>query len=191
MVESIPSGTSIGCWLKFLWAHVFLVDTNVMFCLKKYCKAGSRTMYGTTWDRIDNFWITLEVLLSLRYLCIPTWIEWWKRVTLVIYIDDWFCENDSFRKLFLFFESNVHYLRGISQDILVSHFDSRTSLSSVNRRRSISPIFLVSFTQPCDQQDRKIRTICKSAAWWRGRRAWGYRKSILRANLLYVPNIKM
>jgi len=36
-----------------------------------------------------------------------------------------------------------------------------------------------------------IRTIRKSAARWRGRRARGYRKLILRANLLYVPNIKM
>jgi len=36
-----------------------------------------------------------------------------------------------------------------------------------------------------------IRTIRKSAARWRGRRVQDYRKSILRANLLYVPNIKM
>ena len=56
-----------------------------------------------------------------------------------------------------------------------------------------SAIFLlfVSFTQPCDQHDRKIRTIRKSAARWRGRRAQGYRKLILRANLLYIPTIKM
>ena len=53
------------------------------------------------------------------------------------------------------------------------------------------PILFVSFTQPCDQHDRKIRTICKSAVRWRGRRARGYRKLILCANLLYVPNIKM
>ena len=103
---------------------------------------------------------------------------------------DWisinFCENDSFRKLFLFFKSTFQYLGGISQDISVSHFDSRRSLSSANRRRSTSPILFVNFTQPCDQHDRKIRTIRKSAAQWRGRRARGYRKLILRANLLYV-----
>jgi len=64
-------------------------------------------------------------------------------------------------------------------------------MSSANRRRSTSPILLVSFTQPGDQDDRKIRTIRKSAARWRERRARGYRKLILRANLLYVPNIKM
>ena len=51
--------------------------------------------------------------------------------------------------------------------------------------------FCQRYSQPCDQQDRKIRTIRKSAARWRGRRARGYRKSILRANLLHVPDIKM
>jgi len=49
-----------------------------------------------------------------------------------IYWGDWllikFCENDSFRKLFLFFENIFQYLGGISQDISVSHFDSRRSL---------------------------------------------------------------
>ena len=49
----------------------------------------------------------------------------------------------------------------------------------------------VSFTHPSDQQDRKIRTIRKSAARWHGRRARGCWKLILRANLQYVPNIKM
>ena len=53
------------------------------------------------------------------------------------------------------------------------------------------PIFFVSFSQPCDQQDRKIRTIRKSAVLRRGRRARGYRKLILRANLQHVRNIKM
>ena len=115
----------------------------------------------------------------------------------VSYRGDWlstkFCENDSFRKLFLFFENTFQYLGGTSQDISVSHFDSRRSLSSANPLRSTLPILFVSFTQPCDQHDRKIRTIRKSrgAARWRGRRARAYRKWILRANLLYVPNIKM
>ena len=65
------------------------------------------------------------------------------------------------------------------------------SVSSANRRRSTSLILFVSFTQLCDQHDRKIWTIRKSAARWCGRRARGYRKLILRANVLYVPNIKM
>jgi len=112
-----------------------------------------------------------------------------------IYRGDWLsiksCENKSFRKLILFFENTFQYLGGISQDISVSHFESRRSLGSAHRRRSTSPILFVSFTQPCDQHDRKIRSIRKSAARWRGRRARGYRKLILRANLPYVPNIKM
>jgi len=49
-----------------------------------------------------------------------------------------FCHNDSFRKLFLFLKINFQYR--ISQDISVSHFDSRRSLNSANRRRSTSPI---------------------------------------------------
>ena len=130
--------------------------------------------------------------------CVVVWYEW----NFAIYRGNWlsikFGENDSFRKLFLFFENTFQYLGGISQDISGSHFDSRRSLSSANRRqivgdRSTWPILFVSITQPCDQHDRKIRTIRKSAArsWWRGRRARGYRKLILRVNLLYVPNIKM
>jgi len=63
--------------------------------------------------------------------------------------------------------------------------------STANRRRSTWPILFVSITQPCNQHDRMIRTIRKSAARWRGRRARGYRKLILHVNLLYVPNIKM
>jgi len=83
---------------------------------------------------------------------------WQLRWTWAYYKDDSLsiklCKNDYFRKLFLFFEKTFQYLRGIFQDISVSHFDSRRSLShgSANRRRSTSPIFFVSFTQPCDQQ---------------------------------------
>jgi len=62
----------------------------------------------------------------------------------VIYRGDWlsikFCENDSFRKLFLFFENTFQYLGGTSQDISVSHFDSRRSLSSANRRRIVGDL---------------------------------------------------
>jgi len=148
--------------------------------------------HNITGSRTRNLCIALQVVVPLSYQCIPFWQLW--RIC-VIYRGDWlsikFSENDSFRKLFLFFENTFQYLRGISQDILVSHFDSRRSLSSANWRRSTSPILFVSFTQPCDQHDRKIRMIRKGAARWRGHRAWGYRKLILRANLLYVPNIKM
>ena len=100
-------------------------------------------------------------------LCISLWCR-----NLVIYRNDWlsikFCENDSFRKLFLFLKKIFQYLSGISQDISVSRFDSRRSLSSANGRRSTLPMLFVSFIQPCDHHDRKIRMIRKSAAWWRG-----------------------
>ena len=69
----------------------------------------------------------------------------------------------------------------------VTEFGKSTAI----RGRSTWPILFVSINQPCDLHDRKIRPIRKSAARWRGRRARGYRKLILRANLLYVPNIKM
>ena len=59
-----------------------------------------------------------------------------------IYRGDWlsikFGENDSFRKLFLFFENTFQYLGGISQDTSGSHFDSRRSLGSANRRQIVS-----------------------------------------------------
>jgi len=51
-----------------------------------------------------------------------------------------FCENGSFRKLFLFFENTFQYFGEISQDISVSHFDSRRSLSSANRRQIVGDL---------------------------------------------------
>jgi len=131
-----------------------------------------------------------------EYHCATGVLSVWRFLrNFVIYRGDWlsikFCENDSFRKLFMFFENTFQYLGGISQDISVSHFDSHRSLNSANRRRSTSPILFISFTQPCDQHDRKIRMISKSAARWHGRRARGYWKLILRANLLYVSHFKM
>ena len=99
-----------------------------------------------------------------------------KRTPLLII--DQICENDSFRKLFLFFENTFQYLGGMSQDISVSHFDSRRSLSSANRRQIIadsSAIYLAdSFCQlysalwsawqedPNDPQERcaMARTSC-------------------------------
>jgi len=171
-----------------------------MFCPKNHeyaCRLFS-PHHNITRNRVHNLWITLQMVVLLPHQCIV--VDYTGTLIpvsriFVIFRGDWlsikFCGNDSFRKLFLFFENTCQYLSAISQDISVSHFDSRRSLSSANRRRSASPILLVSFTQPCDQHDRKIRTIRKSAARWRGRRARGYRKLILRANLLCVPNIKM
>ena len=64
-----------------------------------------------------------------------------------------FAKTILFRKLFLFFENTFQDLGGISQDISVSYFDSRRSLSSANRCRSTSPILFVGFTEPCDRQE--------------------------------------
>ena len=57
----------------------------------------------------------------------------------------------------MIFENTFQYVGGISQEISVSHFDSRRSLSlteygksTANRRRSTWPILFVSITQPCD-----------------------------------------
>ena len=166
-----------------------------MFCPKKHDHAYN---FSLPYRNIKSGRIHTTFVWTCRwwYHCptsvFPVWHLCW---TCDICWGDWlsikFCENDYFRKLFLFFENTFQYLGGISLDISVSHFDSRRSLSSANRQQSTSPILFVSFTHPCDQHDRKIRTIRKSAARWRGRRARGYRKLILSVNLLYVPNIKM
>jgi len=163
-------------------------DQKIMYMCVDFCCRNtiSPVIESTTFVSPDGRW---------HYSATGVLAAWQLFLNFVIYRGDWlsikFCENDSFRKLFLFFENTFHYLGGISHDISVSHFNSCRSLSSANRRRSTSPILLVSFTQPCDQHDRKIRLIRKSAALWRGHRAQGYRRLILRANLLYAPNIKM
>ena len=162
-----------------------IVMTLTTFCRKSTLSPGAES---TTFASPNSRW---------HHSATGVMATWQVFQIFVICRGDWlsitFCENDSFRKLFLFFENTFQYLGGISQDISVSHFDSRRSLSSANQRQSTSesPIHLVSFTQPCDQHDRKIRTIRKSAARWRERRVRGYGKLILRANVLYVPNIKM
>jgi len=174
--------------------HIFQVmqiscfDQKIKHNLNSFCyrKTTSLCIESTTFVSLIHRWHHCSTGVLSAWLVFRNF---------VIYRGDWlsikFYENDSFRKLFLFFENAFQYLVGISQDISVSHFDSRRSLSSANRRRPTSPILFVSFTQPCDQHDRKIRTIFKSAARWRGRRARGYRKLILRANLLHVPKIKI
>jgi len=169
--------------------QILCFDPKIKNNLKNFCDCNvkSHSIESTTFVLSNGRW----------YRCATGVLSPWPFLrNFVIYRGDWlsikFCENGSFRKLFIFFENTFQYLGGISQDISVSHFDSRRSLlSSANRRWSTSQILFVSFTQPCDQHDRKIRTMRKSAARWRGRRARGYRKLILRANLLYVPNIKM
>jgi len=173
-------------------SYVFL-PINIFLVLQISCFGKAKTCCDlNTVHRIHNF---VSLIFQWYHCAIGVLSVWHMFRNYVIYRCDWlsikFCGNDSFGELFLFFENTFQYLGGISKDISVFHFGSCRSLSPANRRRSTSPILFLSFTQPCDQHDRKIPTICKSAAQWRGRRARGYSKLILRANLLYVPNIKM
>jgi len=128
--------------------HIFLGDANIMFCLK------NTTMQVIVPQNIITSQVvepTTFVLYCRRCYYSPMhklhFGSFWKLWrTCVINRDDSlsikFCENDSFRKLLLFFENNFRYLHEISQHISVSHFDSRRSLTSANRRRSTSPTFL-------------------------------------------------
>ena len=120
----------------------------------KFCKYGVLTirnpMYFSqveelfhifTENRTHNLCIGRQLVVSLWYQCCFVRPRLWN---FVIYREDWlsikFGENDSFRKLFLFFENTFQYLGGISQDISVSHFDSRRSLSLANRRQIVGDL---------------------------------------------------
>jgi len=173
----------------FFWVmQILCIDQKIKKTLKTFCNR------NTTSPKIES---TTFVSPNCRWHhCATGVLSTWQFCEILLYIEatDYrsnFCKNDSVRKLILFFENTFQFLGGISQDVSVSHFDSRRSLSSANWRRSTSTILFVSFTHSCDQHDRKIRMIRKSAAWWRGRRARDYRKLILRANLLYALYIKM
>ena len=150
-------------------------------CFDQKIKNNLKNSHNHNTTRLSSKSTTFVSLKDQWHHCATSVLfSWLLYRNFVIHRGDWlsikFCEKNSFRKLFLFFENTFQYLSGISQDISVSHFDSRRSLSLANRRRSTSLILFVSFTQPCDQHDRKIRMICKSAAQWRGRRARSYRK---------------
>jgi len=173
-------------YFRVMQMSSFVQQINHLCTSFFHCIIISLVNESTTFVSPDRWWYypTTSVLAA-----------WQLSRIFVIFRGDWLsikcCENDSFRKLFLFFENTFQYLGGKSHDISVSHFDSRRSLSSANRRWFTLLILFVSPTQPCDQHDWKIRTICKSTARWRRRRARGYRKLILRANLLCDPNIEI
>ena len=152
--------------------------------------------HSVTENRIHNLCIIGQIMVPLWYQCVvllECTIEIslkWRRL-----IIDQILRKRFFSKIVPVFRK---YL-SVSRWNLPGHFSvsfrfpqvTEFGKSKANRRRSTPPILFVSFTQPCDQHDRMIRTIRKSASRWRGRRAQGYRKLILRANLLHVPNIKM
>ena len=110
----------------------WLKKSKVFLNLKNYSTA-SRRIEPTAFVSVVSWWC--QYVTSV--LCCWTW-------NFVFYREDWlsikFGENDSFRKLFLFFENTFQYLGGISQDISVSHFDARRSLSSANRRQIVGDL---------------------------------------------------
>jgi len=168
IVRSSAMGDICTCLSPFFWiTYVFGWCKCHILSQKNNIVSTFLSLYHNIPDtRTHNFCIILQALVLLSDQCVPFWQQW--RICL-IYRGDWlsikFCEKDSFRKLFLFIENTFQYLREISQDISVSHFNSRRSLTSANRRRSSTlPILFVSFTQPCDQHDRKIRTMQKRCA---------------------------
>jgi len=129
--------------MYFNITYSILGDTNVMSCPKNHeyaCKFLSPYHNVTV-----NESITFVSPDRWRYHSPNSVLAAWQLLWIfVIYRGDWLsikcCENDFFRKLFLFFENTFQYLGGISQNISVSHFDFRRSLSLANRRRSTSPI---------------------------------------------------
>ena len=116
--------------MKF-WQQKIIGD----FCKLSKDSAVSLRIEPTTFVLID--------ILGYHYVpvcCILVPQSW----SVLIYREDWlsikFGENDSFRELFLFFQNTFQYLGEISQEISESHFDSRRSLSSANRRQIVGDL---------------------------------------------------
>ena len=190
--------------LTFYMNHIFFwVMQMSCFVQKKHdraCKNVS-TYYSVPGIRSQNLCITTQALVPLLYQCSPLWF-FLTIIANLCYLQWRLIIDRILRKRFfsIFFPIFRKYL-SVSPWNLPGYFsvsfrfpqvtEFGKSSALANRRRSTWPILFVSFTQPCDQHDRKIRTIRKSAARWCGRRARGCRKLILRVNLLYVPNIKM
>jgi len=102
-------------------------DQKIKYNLETFCVGNTTSLNieSTTFVSPNGRWHHCATSVLSAWL-------WFRNF--LIYRSDWFsikfCENDSFRKLFLFFENTFQYLGGISQDISVSHFDSRRSLIS-------------------------------------------------------------
>ena len=125
-------------------SYVFL-PINIFLVLQISCFGKAKTCCDlNTVHRIHNF---VSLIFQWYHCAIGVLSVWHMFRNYVIYRCDWlsikFCGNDSFGELFLFFENTFQYLGGISKDISVFHFDSCRSLSSANRRRSISPILFL------------------------------------------------
>jgi len=164
----------------------------------KYSSLVKELFHSVTENRTQNLCLGGQPVVPLWYQCMAL-LDFKTEISLSIEGTD-YRSNLAWQKQF--FSKNVPVSRkylSVSRGNLPGYFSvsfrfpqvTEFGKSTANRWRSTWPILFVNFTQSCDQHDRKIRTIRKSATRWRGRRAQGYRKLILRANLLYVPNIKM
>ena len=125
--------------------------TQQELCTLKFCKYEVLTiknlMYSLladdsiTWNRTHNLSMRRQLVLPLWKRCIVLS----NRVgNFVIYRETDYRSNLAKTILFencsLFFENTFQYLGGISQDISGSHFDSRRSLSSANRRQIVGDL---------------------------------------------------
>jgi len=145
--------------------QILCFDQKIKNNLKKFfdCNITSLSIESTTFVSPNGRLYHCAAGVLSAWLCFRNF---------VINRGDWlsikFCENDSFRKLFLFFENSFQYLGGISQDISVSYFDSHRSLSSANRRRIVGDLprrfflsallsLVISMTGRSEQSTRALR----------------------------------
>ena len=127
----------VSTW-KFFWVmQILFFDPKIKKPLKEFreCNVTIQSIESTAFVSPNVRWYHCATCVLSVWMCI------WN---FVIYRGDWssikFCEKNSFWKLFLFSENTCQYLGGISQDISVSHFDSRRSLSSANRRQIVGDL---------------------------------------------------
>jgi len=122
----------------FFWVmQILCFDQKIKNNLKKFCDCNitSKSIESTNFVSLNCRWYHCAAGVLSAWLCFRNFVT---------YRGDWlsiqFCENNPFRKLFLFFEYTFQYLGGISKDISVSLFDSHRSLSSANQRRIVSDL---------------------------------------------------
>jgi len=145
----------------------FLGDANVMFCPKNH---EPNFCYNITISLEVESTTFVSPEAPLQYWCVGVLQLSWFFVKIEATDNrSNFAETILFENCSCF--SKIPYSISVESPRSVSHFDFRRSLSLANRRPSTSPNLFVSFTQSCDQHDRKVQTIRKSAAPWRRRRA--------------------
>ena len=141
-----------------------------------YCSPVQELLHIVTENRTHRLCIGGQLVVPLWYQCVVL-LDFEKEISLFIERTDYrsnLAKTILFENLFLFFENTFQYLGGISQDISVSHFDSRRSQSSANRRQIVGDLpdrfflsallsLVISMTgDPNDPQERcaMARTSC-------------------------------